>query len=121
MSPAPPDNHEGIPDSQMYKANTTMEITAVAAIASAAPSAARSWFTSLDMVYSNPRVVSGRHYTSIAGNPKPLSAAQANWPTSWKSGSNLMNIMTIWHRGFSGKVAPLCTPAHALVPQEQDL
>ena len=82
MAPAPPDNHEGIPESQMYKVNTIMAITAVAAIESAAPSAARSWFTSLDMVYSNPRVVSGRYYTSIVSNPKPLSAAQENQPTS---------------------------------------
>jgi len=78
MWPTPAVNQEGIPESQMYKANTTMATTAVAAIESATPSAARSWFTSLDMVYSNPRVVSGRHYTSIVSNPKPLSAAREN-------------------------------------------
>jgi len=35
--------------------------------------------------------------------------------------SNLMNIMTIYHNGFSGKVAPRFTPARNPVSQQQDL
>ena len=65
----PKGTQEGIPDSQMYMVNTTTQMMAVTAMASATPSASRSRFVSSDMLYSTGLVLAAQ-YNSIGRNPK---------------------------------------------------